>query len=172
MRKMKAQKKIVLTILLFTLLVSKESFCQKLWPNYDYLEIKLSYNHSFGGKKSISVIQFLTDSCYYEYFAPIKPGKDFWRKDELNSTDTISCSYFDLVKAEFNKIKTEDILLHNRNILIMDGFQINLTFSNGSNSVAYQLHSPRKKDEHIEDFKKTASMMLTLVGTSWNQWIK
>ncbi|MDQ3099985.1 MAG: hypothetical protein M3R08_01245 [Bacteroidota bacterium] len=77
-----------------------------------------------------------------------------------------------LVKAEFSKIKNEDILLHNKNVLTNDGFRVTIELSNGSSSVTYQLNTPIKNDDHIEDLKNTASMMLTLVGTTWDQWIK
>ncbi|MCA1751401.1 MAG: hypothetical protein LC670_06340, partial [Flavobacteriales bacterium] len=85
---------------------------------------------------------------------------------------TIPCNFFDSVQEEIHKIRSEDILLHNKNIDISDGYRVELKLTNGNAYVSYQLHTPRKKDDHIEGFKNAANLMLSLVETTWEKWIK
>jgi hypothetical protein len=169
---MKTRLPIPLTILFCFLLLAENVQSQTLWQDYDYLEITLSYEGSFGGKKSIKLVQFSQDSYSFLYTPIIKSGKDYWRRDELIKENTIPCSVFDSVKEEIHKIRSEDILLHNKNIDISDGYGVQLKLTNGNAHVSYKLHTPKKKDDHIEGFKNAANLMLSLVGTTWEKWIK
>jgi len=142
------------------------------WEEYDYLEFKLTHSHSFGGQKLVRLIHFSKDSCFYEYYESQKTDLIEWWKREPEKRDTIGCKTFDKVTELFDSIKTREILLHNDDVIISDGFMVSLEMTNGNSSAIYKIHTPRKKDEHIEDFETCANLMLNLVDENWNRWIK
>jgi hypothetical protein len=158
-------------ILICTCLACHNAQSQIPWSELDYLEISLTYSHSFGGKRVIRLVQFSKDSCFYE-FSESKAEVGIGITDMLINMEAVSCEYFDSVRNKFNRIQNDDILLHHKNLDISDGFRISLALSNGNSSITYQLRSPRRRSEHIEDFKEASELMIKLTGSTWKEWMK
>jgi hypothetical protein len=142
------------------------------WTEYDYLEFKLTYSHSFGGAKMLRLVHFSNDSCFYEYYESSNADLIKWWDSEPTKQDTIGRSTFNQVSKHFDLIESREILLHHKDIVISDGFLVALEMTNGNSSAIYKIHTPRRKDEHIDEFKACANLMLNIVGETWNKWIK
>lgn len=170
--KMRMNRLIIIGVTVYFCLSSLIGLSQIPWEEYDYLEIRLTHSHSFGGHKLVRLVHFSKDSCFYEYYESPKADLIEWWKNDPENRDTIGCSSFNKASELFDSIESREILLHNDDIIILDGFMISLEMTNGNSSAIYKIHTPRKKDEHIEDFKICANLLLNLVGENWIKWIK
>ena len=172
MKTMGITKGIIVGTIIFSFLCLEKVQSQIPWSKYDYMELELKYASAFGGYKMMKLVQVSSDSCFYEYYESNERNATNWYQDTPIAEGTISCAYFDSVITKFDNINNSEILLHHKNLIISDGFMVTLTLSNLNSSVAYRINTPRKKDEHLDDFKETATMMLNLDEKSWNKWIK
>lgn len=120
----------------------------------------------------LRLVHFSNDSCFYEYYESSNADLIKWWDSEPTKQDTIGRSTFNQVSKHFDLIESREILLHHKDIVISDGFLVALEMTNGNSSAIYKIHTPRRKDEHIDEFKACANLMLNIVGETWNKWIK
>jgi hypothetical protein len=168
---MKSRAVVIFTC--FMILLNANLSGQDLYKDIDYLEIHFKYTHSLlkDGYKHIIVTRS-QDSCYFEIRNKAPASDSAWFMVKPNRVGSISCGAFDEIVNSFNDIDNREVMYHNKGVVIMDGYGFSLTLTNQNSRVDYSLHSPRRTDEGIENFKNTVELMLKLDNTTWKKLLK
>lgn len=146
---------------------------QDFFQDHDHLEIHFEYNHSLkkDGYKFLRIVRS-QDSCYFDTRDTRPTSDSAWFMMSPSRTKSISCSEFNEILDSFNSIESREILNHNKDVVIMDGYGFTLTLTNMNSKVTYSLHTPQRTDNGIENFIKTVDLMFKMDKTTWKKILK
>lgn len=146
---------------------------QDFFQDNRHLEIHFEYSHSLlkDGYKLVRIVRS-QDSCYFDT-RDTRPTRDTaWFMMKPSKTKSISCSEFNEILNSFNSIESREIMNHNNDLVIIDGYSFTLTLTNMNSNVTYSLHSPERTDIGIENFINTVDLMLKMDETTWKKILK
>ncbi len=148
---MKNQIIVLLSSFLFLLNINLTG--QNIYQDIDYLEIRFEYSHSLlkDGYKFLRIVRS-QDSCYFDTRNTRPKSDSAWFMLKPNKMESISCSDFDEVVNNFNRIERSEILDHNKDMVIMDGYRFTLTLTNMNSEISYSLYTAQRSDKEIENF--------------------